>query len=132
MFLYIKYGGHIESIFDAYSINDTAVSYLVLFPVMVVAWVVREGDKVLFSNERPELVVSWSGYWMIKSHFHVGIFNSIIFLLPCLIIWSLDFYKDFSGFYFLLVFTVALIINAFSFYLAGIRLKEIMLKVSNE
>ncbi len=112
------------------SLNDDAVKWAMLFPLGIAGWTFKEGVGVIFPSEKDQKALhEWSGYWRLKAHFDVGIFNSIVFILPCLAVWLLSALNTFLGTWVFVAFAGALSINAYSFYAAKIEVKSALIRL---
>lgn len=126
--LYYFFGNFFETHFNANSLNNEAVNWAMLFPVGIVGWTFTSGLGVLFPDERTSKILhEWPDYWKLKIHFNIGILNSILYLLPCLIIWFIGDLTSFKDAWIFLTFTIATSINAFTFYTAKISIKSILI-----
>ncbi|MBA4079150.1 MAG: hypothetical protein C0508_29240, partial [Cyanobacteria bacterium PR.023] len=62
----------------------------------------------------------------------VGITNSILFTIPCFIVWLLSALNTLVGAWVFVGFAGALSINAFSFYTAKIHLKSALIRLDSD
>ena len=84
--------------FPLSSLNEDAIKWAMLFPMGIAGWTLKEGRGVLFPSEKNEKALhEWPDYWRLKIHFDVGILNSILFTMPCLIVWLLDVLNTLVG-----------------------------------
>jgi len=118
--------------FPLTSLNDDAVNWAMLFPVGIAGWTLKEGIGVIFPSEKDQKTLhEWPGYWKLKAHFDVGIFNSIVFILPCMAVWLLSGINTFIGAWVFVAFAGALSINAYSFYAAKISVKSALIRLNS-
>lgn len=121
--------GALAGVIDIKSINEDALKWAALFPISLTIWTFKEATGVIFPDEKSsKLLHQWPDYWKLKAHFNIGIANSVIFVLPCLIVWLLGDLNSTAGVWIFLTFSIANSINTLSFYLAKISIKSILLK----
>ena len=100
-----------------------------LLPIGISGWTLKEGVGILFPDDRTAKILhEWPDYWKLKVHFNVGIFNSILYLTPCMVVWLLDGLKHFEGAWIFFTFAIVVLVNAFSFYTAKIAVRSALLK----
>jgi hypothetical protein len=131
--IYILFGDLLANYFSALTLNSEFVKWLMLFPIGISGWTLKEGVGVIFPNDKNSKILhEWSEYWKLKAHFDIGVLNSILYLLPCLAFWMFGTLKGFDGIWAFFVFAVALSLNAFSFYNAKISVKSILIRIDKE
>lgn len=114
---------------DFSSMNQEAMKWLVALPAVLTGWTFKEGRIFLFPEGGVKVLHDWPEYWALKVHFDVGMFNSVLYLAPCLVVWLFGWFGTILGLWVFTFSFMALGLNAWGFYLASIRLKEILLKV---
>ena len=120
----------ISEYFPLSSLNEDAIKWAMIFPAGVAGWTFKEGVGVLFPSEKNEKALhEWPDYWKLKIHFDVGIMNSVLFSIPCFIVWILSALNTLVGAWVFVGFAGALSINAFSFYAAKIYLKSALIRL---
>lgn len=116
--------------FPLSSLNEDAIKWAMIYPAGIAGWTLKEGVGVLFPSEKNEKVLhEWPDYWKLRIHFDVGIANSILFTVPCFIVWLLSALNTLVGAWVFVGFAGALSINAFSFYTAKIYLKSVLIRL---
>lgn len=116
--------------FPLSSLNEDAIKWAMIYPAGIAGWTLKEGVGVLFPSEKNEKVLhEWPDYWKLRIHFDVGIANSILFTVPCFIVWLLSALNTLVGAWVFVGFAGALSINAFSFYTAKIHLKSVLIRL---
>jgi len=116
--------------FPLSSLNENAIFWAMVFPAGIAGWTFKEGVGVLFPDDKNERTLhEWPGYWRLKIHFDVGIFNSVLFTIPCFAVWLLSALNTLIGTWIFIGFAGALSINAFSFYAAKIHLKSALIRL---
>lgn len=119
--------------FPLSSLNEDAIKWAMIFPAGIAGWTLKEGVGVLFPSDKNEKALhEWPDYWRLKIHFDVGITNSILFTIPCFIVWLLSALNTLAGAWLFVGFAGALSINAFSFYAAKIHLKSALIRLDND
>ncbi|MEG3081562.1 hypothetical protein R3F64_17050 [Halomonas sp. 5021] len=114
------------------SLNQDALKWAMLIPGGVAGWTLKEGVGVIFPSEKNEKVLhEWPDYWRLKVHFDVGVLNSILFVIPCFIVWLLGALNTLVGAWVFIGFAGALSINAFSFYAAKIAIKSALIRLND-
>ncbi|MFC0445368.1 hypothetical protein ACFOD1_07460 [Pseudidiomarina halophila] len=133
LIVYMVSHGFFSQYFPLSSLNDEAIQWVMLFPIGITVWTLKEGVGVLFPSEKKEKVLhEWPDYWKLKIHFDVGISNSIFFTIPCIIVWLLDALSTLVGAWIFAGFAGALSINAFSFYAARISLRSALIRLDDD
>lgn len=128
--IYTAFGDSIERYFFEFPINEDALKWVMLFPISISGWTLKDGVGVIFPNDRASRVLhEWPGYWRLKAHFDVGILNSIIYLLPCVSVWFFGGLEKFEGAWVFFMFAIATALNACSFYTAKISIRSALVKV---
>lgn len=118
--------------FPLSSLNEDAVKWAMIYPAGIAGWTLKEGVEVLFPGENnEEVLLEWPDYWKLRIHFDVGITNSILFTIPCFIVWLLSALNTLVGAWVFVGFAGALSINAFSFYTAKIHLKSVLIRLGD-
>jgi hypothetical protein len=118
--------------FPLSSLNEDAIKWAMIFPVGIAGWTLKEGVGVLFPTEKNEKALhEWPDYWRLKTHFDAGVMNSILFAIPCLIVWLLSALNTLVGAWVFIGFAGALSINAFSFYTAKIHLRSALIQIDD-
>lgn len=119
--------------FDTILVNKEFINWVVLLPVAIVGWMLKEGFRILFPDEKSTKALHhWPDFWKLKAHVKVGIFSCVLFLLPCLFMWLTNKLRSFEWIWFFFVFFIALIINAYTFYSAKIELKSILVHLQEK
>lgn len=117
----------LKQAFENKELNQEALKWLALVPLGIAGWTLNEARNVIFPDEKSVKILSkWPDYWKLKTHFYVGITFCALFVVPCLFIWFFDELKNFQSAWSFCTFTLALAINAGSFYFAKIELKSIL------
>ncbi|KZY96726.1 hypothetical protein A3746_10200 [Oleibacter sp. HI0075] len=118
--------------FPLSSLNEDAIKWAMIYPAGIAGWTLKEGVGVLFPGEKNEKVLhEWPDYWKLRIHFDVGITNSILFTIPCFIVWLLSALNTLVGAWVFVGFAGALSINAFSFYATKIHLKSALIRLDD-
>ncbi|WP_144821611.1 hypothetical protein [Marinobacter piscensis] len=118
--------------FPLSSLNEDAIKWAMIFPVGIAGWTLKEGVGVLFPSAKNEKVLhEWPDYWKLKIHFDVGMTNSILFTVPCFIVWLLSILNTLVGAWVFFGFAGALSINALSFYTAKIHLRSALIRLDD-
>lgn len=118
--------------FPLVSLNKDAIEWAMIFPAGIAGWTLKEGAGVLFPDDKNEKALhQWPDYWRLKIHFDVGITNSILFTIPCFVVWLLSALNTLVGAWVFVGFAGALSINAFSFYVAKIHLKSALIRLDD-
>lgn len=122
---YFFFGDFLREKIFTFSLNEEALKWAMLFPVGIVTWTLKEGVAVLFPDDRTSKILhGWPDYWRVRAHFDVGVLNSIVYLLPCILVWFVGELDNYLGAWLFFVFAIAVSINAFSFYTAKIRIRS--------
>lgn len=128
--IYIAFGDFLERYFLAVSINDEALKWVMLFPISVSGWTLKEGVGIIFPDDRTSKILhEWPDYWRLKAHFDVGILNSILYLLPCIVVWFIGGLSKFDWAWLFFMFAIAASLNAFSFYTAKIAVRSALIRI---
>lgn len=131
--VYVNFENFMIVRFSDVSFNAKALEWVMLFPISVFVWTMKESRSVIFpDNYAAKVIHEWPGYWKLRAHFDVGIFNNIIYIIPCLLVWIFDGLLMFEGAFVFFVFASALTINAFTFYLAKVNVSSALIKVDNK
>src|SRR5699024_12435044 len=94
-----------------------------IFPAGIASWTLKEGVAVLFPSDKNEKALhEWPDYWRLKVHFDVGITNSILFTIPCFIVWIMSALNTLVGALVFVGFVGALSVNALIYFTVGIHL----------
>lgn len=127
--IYLYWEDGLRVVFESKQLNQDALKWLTLVPVSIAVWTLKEARDVIFPDERSAKTLSkWPSYWKLKAHFYVGINFCVLLVMPCILIWFFDELKNFQFAWAFFTFTLALAINAGSFYLAKIQLKSILVR----
>lgn len=130
--LIILFGPSLRGSYADLQLNSEAIKWLMLFPVGIAAWTLKEGVRVLFPDGKHAKVLhEWPDYWRLKAHFNIGVLNSIAYSIPCILVWIVSPSIGFTGAWVFLTCTIALSINAFSFYGASIAVRTALLRVQD-
>ena len=117
--------------FGKLSLNDDALKWAFVLPLTIVAATLKEGVSILFPNEEKAKAFSeWPDYWKLKAHFNVGISTSIVLGVSCFLIWIGNKLEENNWLFLFSIFTASLLVNAYSFYLAKIKIKSLLVKLS--
>lgn len=128
--IYVFFGELFNNYFMTISINEDALKWAMLFPISISGWTLKEGVGVIFPDEHTSKTLhKWPDYWRLKVHFNVGILNSIIYILPCIAVWFIGALNKFDGVWVFLIFSIAVSLNAFSFYAAKISIKSALIRL---
>jgi len=131
--LYLFLKEILSKYFPLSSLNDDAVNWAMLFPVGISGWTLKEGVSVIFPSEKDEKALhEWPDYWRLKVHFDVGVFNSILFVIPCLVVWLLGVLHTLNGAWVFIGSAGVLSINALSFYTAKIAVKSALIRLDSD
>lgn len=127
--IYFFFGESLEKHFLAFSINEDASKWAMLFPISIVGWTFKDGVSVLFPDDKTSMILhKWPDFWRLRVHFNVGIMSSIIYLLPCIGVWFIGGLTKFDGAWLFVTFAFATSLNAFSFYTAKINIRSALVK----
>lgn len=130
--IYIFFGDTLRVYFLKSPINQDALEWAMLFPIGISGWTLKEGIGVIFPDDRTNKILhEWADYWKLKAHFDIGVFNSIIYLLPCISVWFFGGLDKFEGAWLFFMFAIAATLNAFSFYTAKISVRSALIKISS-
>jgi hypothetical protein len=128
---YMVFGNWLEKKFLILSINKDALQWAIVLPIAISSWILKDGVGVIFPNDNTDKILhDWPDYWKLKVHFDVGIFNCIIFLLPCLGVLFSGTLNKFGGVWLYLIFAFAGLINACTFYYAIIDIRSALIKIN--
>ena len=117
-------------VFDEIQFNQDAIKWVVIFPVSIFGWILKEGSGVLFPDTNTNKILhQWPNYWRLKAHFQVGVILCFLLILPCIFMWFTNKLGGFEWAWFFFVFVIALILNASSFYFGKIELRSILIHV---
>lgn len=126
--IYLALKEYVLLLYQSQSFDENAVKWLALYPCVVFAWLFKEGKGVIFPGaDYDRLLSRWPDYGKLKIHFNVGLFNSILFMILCLIIFFLGKMSTFNGMWLFITFSISTSVNALTFYLAKISIKSILL-----
>jgi len=118
--------------FPLLTLNEDAIKWAMIFPAGIASWTLKEGVAVLFPSDKNEKALhEWPDYWRLKVHFDVGITNSILFTIPCFIVWIMSALNTLVGAWVFVGFVGALSVNALSFYTAKIHLKSTLIHLDD-
>lgn len=67
------------------NINEEIVKYLMLLPMAICAWTIKEAKDLVFSEVKQ--LVNWPDYWRIKIHIYTCFFYAAIFFSMSVIPW---------------------------------------------
>lgn len=127
-FIYSLAGDYFANYLASATLNDDALKWIVLFPTTVIGWILKEGVSVLFPDDKlAKIFHEWPDFWKLKVHFNVGLFYCLLLGLPCILVWLMDKISTASG---MVVFggcSLALAINAWSFYSAKIHVRSALI-----
>ena len=127
--IYFFFGESLEKHFLAFSINEDASKWAMLFPISIVGWTFKDGVSVLFPDDKTSMILhKWPDFWRLRVHFNVGVMSSIIYLLPCIGVWFIGGLTKFDGAWLFVTFAFATSLNAFSFYTAKINIRSALVK----
>jgi hypothetical protein len=116
-----------SKIASSLDINNELIKYLILFPVGVFAWMLKEGKDLLFGDvDYTKKLVNWPGYWKLKVHIYVALFYGFLFCMVSATPWF--FKKNISEGIGLLLFATGILgclWSAASIYFAQMSMKEI-------
>lgn len=108
--------------------NDKALEWVVTYPLGLLAWMLKYGVSVLFPDpEKLKILHEWPGYWRLRTHFNVGLAYGLLAALVCVIVWLKGGIGSAKELYIFIVSAFVLSVSASSFYLANIKLKEILI-----
>jgi len=111
------------------SINEEGMKWVVLYPMGIATWMLKEGISIIFpSEETNQILHKWDKYWMLKAHFNIGIFYAIILTIPCLYLWLTSKLVTSWGISIFSACALAISLAAFSFYGARIKVKELLIQ----
>lgn len=129
---YMVFNDDLNKYFPLESLNEDAVKWVMLLPVGLAGWTLKEGVGVIFPGDDVNRVLhQWPDYWRIKAHFDVGVLNAFLFFIPCLIVWMLGDFNTLIGATFFFAFAGSLSINAFSFYTAKLNVRTALLRLDD-
>jgi hypothetical protein len=121
-------GSEIVSFIVNFKPNDKALEWVVAYPLGLMAWMLKDGVSVLFpDSEKLKILHGWPGYWRLRAHFNVGLAYGLFAALVCVIVWLKGGIGSAKELYIFLVSACVLSVSASSFYLANIKLKEILI-----
>jgi len=116
--------------FGVLNLNNDALKWAFILPLTIAGTTFKEGVLVLFPDEEKAKVFhEWPDYWKLKAHFNIGIFISITLSFSCFFIWMGNKLEDNRWLFLFSIFTIALLINTCSFYLAKIKIKSGLVKL---
>ena len=69
-------------------INEEIVKFLILLPIALFAWIIKESKELIFSEkDHTKQLVNWPDYWRLKIHIYVSFLFSVIFCITSIIPW---------------------------------------------
>lgn len=78
------------------NLHDDALKYVVLLPLSLGAWVLKDSRSMLYiDKDTTRIVTLWPNYWQFKIHVFVSIIYSVIFFASSLVSWMLFGVIDF-------------------------------------
>lgn len=129
--IYLFFGELFEKPFLTMVKSEDALKWAMLFPISITGWTLKDGVGVIFPDDKTSKILhEWPDFWKLKAHFDVGIMNSIIYLIPCIIVWFTGGLSKFGGAWLFFMFAVAISLNAFSFYTAKISIRSALIKAN--
>lgn len=113
---------------QAININTDIIKYLILLPIVIYGWVIKEArDLITSEKDNIKILVNWPDYWKLKAHIHSSLAFGLFFCITSLTPWI---YKPgISDGFGITLFTTSLLGNitvAGSIYFAQITIKEIL------
>jgi len=121
------FGSKIVAFIESFKPNDKALEWVIAYPLGLMVWILKDGVSVLFPDpQNAKILHQWHGYWRLKVHFNVGIAYGLVASFICLIIWLKGGVSNAKELYIFLISASVLSVSAFSFYLANIKIKEIL------
>lgn len=125
---YLYYRQTIDSFVVSENINKDALKWLVIYPVGLATWMLKEGVSILFPNEiMSKILHEWTDYWQLKAHFNVGVFYAVFLSVPCIYVWATNNLTTGWGGALFLSCTFSISLAAFSFYQAKLKIKELLI-----
>lgn len=132
LFLYSWFNIEITEFIKNMKFNDKAFEWLILYPISLTVWILKDGIGVLFPDEKTNVILhKWPDYWMLKAHFNVGVFYAICFTILCVAVWLSNKILTASGATIFIACTVSLSIVALSLYNAKVRIREFLIITHN-
>ncbi|WP_271410752.1 hypothetical protein [Pseudomonas sp. Q1-7] len=129
--IYLAFNDQIDTLILSGSPNEKAVDWLILYPMAVGAWVLNEARNVLFPTGGADSVLhQWEGYWRLKAHYNVGLFYCLFPIVPCVLVWLFNSIFTSWGITLFFACVVVVSVSAISFYQANVRLRELLINVS--
>ena len=108
--------------------NSDALKWLIIYPVGLATWMLKEGTKIIFPDDKMSKTLhEWKYYWQLKAHFNVGIFYAISLSALCVFVWATNNLTTGWGFSLFISCIIAISLDALSFYQAQVKVKEILI-----
>lgn len=124
--IYLFFKAEINAAISAVKFNTDLIKYLIVLPVGVFAWVLKEvKDIVVAEKDNIKVLINWPDYWRLKCHLQVSILYGVIFCCASIAPWLRDqAIYDAFGIVVFLNSLLGILIVATSVYFAQISLKE--------
>ena len=127
--IYIYFGEILHSTFMRIPTVERAKIVLIGLQIGLFVYNFKDGMSIILPDDHTSKVLrAWPDFWKLEMHFNVGIFNTIIFFLPCLFVWLMGFLNEFEGLWIFLIFSIAASINTLSFYYAKINVRSALIR----
>jgi hypothetical protein len=125
-YFYMNFPDFVLPIIKTPVFDSEAFKWFVLYPVCLAVWVFKSGVSVLFPNDSlSKKLHAWPGYWKLKAHFNVGLIYCVIWGALSLIVWA--YFSGEGSIFMLWTAVLGSSVSALSFYMADIRIKEILM-----
>lgn len=111
----------------ALNINEELVKYLILLPIGLIGWIVKEAKDLVFADaENAKQLINWPDYWKLKVHIYVGLIFAVVFFIISAIPWlSKNGISNGKGLVLFIAGLMGTVWVAASIYFAQISVKEI-------
>lgn len=127
-FAWTYFLAEIDALASAVSLNQDLLKYLMLVPIGLAAWVVKELLQLPFENEAAtKLLVGWPEYWKLKLHIWCSVGFAVLFACTSIVPWLVT--SGVSTGLGLLLFATSILGQlslATSVYSARFRIKELL------
>jgi len=128
----LYFENNVESLAKSLSLNDEILKYLMLLPIVLAVWIIKE-TRILLQEDKEtiRILTQWEGYWKLKAHTWVSLGYAVVFALMSLLPWITSWgIKTGTGFLLFIASIIGQLYLAISVYAARIRVKEIISHVT--
>lgn len=126
--LFSYFNSDLQTLAASLELNDEVLKYLMLLPVALAVWVIKE-MKVLLQEDKEtiRILTGWPDYWKLKVHTWTSLGYAVLFATISLIPWlAKSGISTGIGMLLFLTSIIGQLSLAISVYAASIRVKEII------